>query len=173
MIVEQPIEPGFKLVQPEKARETTPDRHRFQVEVPAGKTASLKVVTERPVSELITLREADLELVTAYSQSGQAGEKLRAALKDLLARRRKITDLQAQRATLDAEIKSIGEEQTRIRQNMAQLDRNSALYQQYVKKFSDQETRIERVREEIARLREAEGAAQKELKEFLDGLSIE
>ena len=54
---------------------------------------------------------------------------------------------------------------------MAQLDRNSPLYQQYVKKLTDQESRIEQLRQDIARLREAEAAAQKELREYVDGLS--
>ena len=74
---------------------------------------------------------------------------------------------------LENEIKAIDQEQTRIRQNMMQLDRNSPLYQQYVKKLTDQETRIEKLREEIARLREAEAAAQKELRAYVDSLTVD
>jgi len=42
-----------------------------------------------------------------------------------------------------------------------------------VKKLTDQEARIEKLREEIARLREQEAQAQKELRAFVDGLTIE
>ena len=98
--------------------------------------------------------------------------KLKAALSDLVARRRAITDLQAQRATREEEIKNIDMEQARIRQNMAQLDRNNPLYQQYVTKLTAQETRIEKLREEIALTRDKEAAAQKELRAYVDALTL-
>jgi hypothetical protein len=173
VLVAQDLEQEFKLVQPEKPAEKTPDEFRFKVDVPAKKTAELKVVTERPVSETVALLNADLNLLVSYAQNAQVSEKLRGALKQMVVLRRKVVDLQSQRAALDAEIKAIDQEQARIRQNMAQLDRNSPLYQQYVKKLTDQETRIEKIREEVVRLRDAEGAAQKELREFVDTITAE
>lgn len=173
VLVLQDQEEGFKLAQPAKPFETTPEEYRFRLEVPAGKTAELKVVTERPVTESVALLNADLNLLISWSQNGQISERLRGALKQLITHRQRITDLQAQRAALEAEIKTIDQEQARIRQNMMQLDRNSPLYQQYVKKLTEQETRIEKLREEIVRLREAETAAQKELQAFVDGLTVE
>jgi hypothetical protein len=172
VLVQQNLEPEFKLVTPEKPAEKTAEEYRFKVEVPAKKSADLKVVTERPVSETIALLNADLNLLISYAQNAQVSEKLRSALKQLVVLRRKVTEIQAQRATLEGELKSIDAEQSRIRQNMAQLDRNSPLYQQYVKKLTDQETRIEKIREEIARLRDAETAAQKEVREYVDTLTV-
>jgi selenocysteine-specific translation elongation factor len=55
---------------------------------------------------------------------------------------------------------------------MAQLDRNSPLYQQYVTKLTAQETRIEKLREEIAGLNEREAEAQKALRTYVDGLNV-
>ncbi len=174
VLVQQNVDgDDFKLAQPAKPLEKTPEEYRFQVDVPAGKTESLKVVTERPVTETVALLEADLNLITAFSQNAQVSERLRGALKDLALRRRKITDLQAQRGVLEGQIREITQEQDRIRQNMAQLDRNSPLHMQYVKKLTDQETRIEQIREQIVKLREAEAAAQKELREFVETLSID
>ena len=71
---------------------------------------------------------------------------------------------------LENEIKSYDQEQSRIRQNMAQLDRNSPLYQQYVKELTDQENQIQSLRTRIAARRAEEDAAQKELRAFVDGL---
>ena len=173
VLIEQALEREFKLTQPEKPAEKTADEYRFRVDVAAGKTAELKVVTERPVTETIALLDADINILVAYAQNAQVGPKLRGALKELVEWRRKITELQAQRTNREAEIKAIDQEQTRIRQNMQQLDRNSALYQQYVKKLTDQESRIERLREEIVKVRESEAAAQKGLREFTDSLTAE
>ncbi len=173
VLVQQAIVPEFSLAEPAKPSEKTADAYRFRVPVPAGKTEPLKVVTERPVREEIALIDADLNLLVAYAQNGKVSEKLRGALKDLVARRRKISDLQAQRAARENDVKAIDAEQARIRQNMAQLDRTNALYQQYVKKLTDQETRIEHLREEMARLREAENQARNELRQYVDNLTLE
>lgn len=173
VLVQQDVEDEFKLVEPAKPEEKTPEEYRFKLTVPANQTSELKVVTERPVSETIALFNADLNVLVAYSQNAQVSEKLRAALKELVARRRKITDLQGQRAAREAEIKAIDQEQSRIRQNMERLDRNSPLYQQYVKKLTEQETRIEQLREEITNLRKEEDAAQKELRSFVDTLTVD
>src|SRR6185295_2965214 len=99
-----------------------------RVEAPAGKTTELKVVTERPVTEKIALYGIDLNMLTAYALNTQVSEKLRSALKGLIALRGKVTDIQGKRLAFEAEIKTIDTEQARIRQNMAQLDRNSMLY---------------------------------------------
>lgn len=172
VLVQQNIEPEFKLTEPAKPTEKTPEEYRFLVTVPAEKTASLKVVSERPVSEEIALFDVDLNVLIQYAQNGQVSQKLRAALNDLVAKRRAIADLQAQRATREEEIKNIDAEQARIRQNMAQLDRNSPLYQQYVTKLTAQETRIEKLREEGATLRDREAEAQRALRTYVDGLDI-
>jgi chromosome segregation ATPase len=119
----------------------------------------------------VALINADVDFLLAWAQNGQVPEGLRGSLKQLVERRRKITDLQGQRTVLEGELKAIDQEQSRIRQNMAQLDRNSALYQQYVKKLTDQETRIEQLRKEIARLRSEEKAVNEELRQFVDGIA--
>ncbi len=171
VLVQHAIEPEFKLVTPEKPSEKTPEEYRFVVPVPAGKTAELKVLTERPLMESIALLDVDLNLLTQWSLNSQVSEKLRGALKLLVGHRRKITDLQAQRAAVEAELKAIDQEQARIRQNMAQLDKNSPLYMQYVKKLTEQETRIEALRTQSAKLAEAERDARKELQQAVDGLT--
>jgi hypothetical protein len=171
VLVQQSVADAFKLVSPEKPFEKTADEYRFRVEVPAGQTVELKVLEERPLEEQIALLNADVNMLTAWAQNAQVSEKLRGALKTLIAHRQKIVDLQAKRAVLDAEIKAIDQEQDRIRKNMAQLDRTNPLYQQYVKKLTDQEARIEAIRGEVARLREAEAAAQLELRAFVEGLT--
>ena len=50
---------------------------------------------------------------------------------------------------IEQEITTIGQEQDRIRRNMASIDKNSDLYNRYVKKFTDQEDQVEKSREEI------------------------
>jgi hypothetical protein len=171
VLVLQRQEDGFNLATPAQPFEKTPEELRFKVDVPAGQTAELKVVTERPIRESIQLLDLDLNVLISWSQNAQVSETLRGSLKLLVAYRQRIVELQRKRTELEAELKTIDAEQSRIRQNMMQLDRNSALYMQYVKKLTDQEARIEQVRAEIARLREQETAAQKELRDFVASIT--
>ena len=64
------------------------------------------------------------------------------------------------------------EDQSRIRQNMAQLDHESDVYRNYVKKFSDQESQIEQLRAEIVKLTADETKERKSLDEYLMGLDL-
>ena len=173
VIVQQPVQEGWTLKVPEKPAEQTSGEFRFRLTVPAGKNAELKVVTEHPLSQSLALTDMNVDGLTAYAQNAEVPEKLRAALKQLIVLRRKASDLQSQRAALEAELKTIDQDQARIRQNIGALDRTSPLYQTYVKKLTEQEARIEKLRGEIARLQEAEKAGQVELRAFLDGLTID
>jgi hypothetical protein len=175
VVVQQPIEAdaGWKLISPVKPAEKSPTHYRFEVQVPASKTAELRVVSEQPVSQQLALVDADFDLVVNYARNAQVSAPLRAALQELVSRRRKLSELAAQRRVLEEELKAIDAEQGRIRSNMGQLDRNSALYAQYVKKLTTQEDRIEKLREEIARLVAAEAVAQKSLRDFVDNITLE
>jgi hypothetical protein len=173
VLVLQNLEEGFSLTTPEKPAEKTAEEWRFSVSVPAGETKSLKVVTQRPVSEQIALFDADVNVLVSYAQNAQLSEKLRGALKRLVELRRAVTEVQELRRAVEEELKAIDAEQARIRQNMQQLDRNSALYQQYVKKLQDQEKRIEELRAKSAALKEQEAAAQKAVRAFTDEITAE
>ncbi|HEX8236619.1 MAG TPA: DUF4139 domain-containing protein [Abditibacteriaceae bacterium] len=175
VVVQQPIETeaGWKLISPDKPAEKSPTHYRFEVQVAPNKTAELHVVSEQPVSQQVALVEADFDAFIEYARNTQVSAPLRAALQELVARRRKVSELAAQRRALEEELKAIDAEQGRIRSNMGQLDRNSALYTQYVTKLTAQEERIEKLRGEIARLSTAETAAQKSVRDFVDNITLD
>ena len=78
----------------------------------------------------------------------------------------------ADRQQLEEQVKVIGQEQDRIRQNMAQLDRTTDLYKRYVKKFGEQEDEVEALGKQIQGLETDEAAAHKSLDEYLESLDL-
>ncbi len=82
-------------------------------------------------------------------------------------------ELQAQAAGRDTEIKSIGDDQDRIRKNMAALDKTSALYKRYAAELDDQETRLQSLRQDATRLRKQAADADADLRAYLDTITIE
>jgi chromosome segregation ATPase len=129
-------------------------------------------VLERPVSESVALFGMDVNALQVYINRREVSESVKNALREVLARRRKIQEIQAQAANADAEIKSIEQDQERIRKNMATLDKQSALYKRYVTQLDEQETRIQNLRKEANRLRNEAAAAEKDLRAYLDMLDI-
>lgn len=173
VLVQQPIEAGYELVEPKGNVEKTADEYRFIVDVPAGQSVDFKVATQRPLSQTIALLNIDFNVLISYARNTTASPALQKALQDLVARRRAITALQAERARLEADLAAIDAEQTRIRQNMAQLDRQSPLYKQYVDKLTAQEKQVESARAQIKALQSQEATAQRELQATIDNLTIE
>ena len=159
VIVEHPYDAGVKLVAPAKADSRTPSHYRFEVTVAPGATQKLTVSTERPLAQSVALLNGDLNFLEVYTGRADVSEAIKAALRDILARRRRIAELQSAASVAEAEVVSIDRDQERIRKNMAALDRASALYKRYVTQLDTQETRIQSLRTEAARLRSAAARA--------------
>lgn len=172
VLVEHPFQAEYKLVLPEKAGERTADRYRFSVPVTPDKPETLKVVVERPVSQAVGLFDADINTLNAYVSRGEVSEPIKAALREVLQRRRRIQELQSEASTAEAEIAAIDRDQDRIRKNMAALDKESALYKRYVAELDKQETRIQSLRERAARLRASAAEAERDLRAYVDMLDV-
>lgn len=171
VLVEQPYQDGWELAEPAKF-ERTPTFYRFPVEVQPRKTATLRVVQKRTVQESIALLQEDEDTIRVLAQNQQLSEPIRQALNSILNRRRAIRNLEGQIRQQEARIKSITDDQARIRENMRALDRNSDLYRQYVQKLAQQEREIEQARAEIERLQEQRARAQRELSDYIAGLNL-
>jgi hypothetical protein len=173
LLVEHPLEPGWTLVAPAEPTEKTRDRYRFAVAAEPGKPATLAVAEERLVSQTVALTNLDEAAILLYSRAEVTSPAVKQALADVIERKREIERLAQERSRREQEIRVVDQEQERIRQNMAQLDRASDLYTRYVRKFAEQEDRIESLRKEIAEFQGQEENARRGLDELLAKLEIE
>ncbi len=171
LIIEQPYDGEWELVQPRDA-ERTANFHRFRVSLQPQQTQTLKVVEQTTQQETIALLQADDTAIRVFLQNQQLSEPIRQALASILNRRRAIANLDAEIQQQESTIRAITDDQARIRENMRQLDRNSELYRQYVQKLTQQEREIEEARRAVQRLREQKARAQRELNEYVAGLNL-
>jgi hypothetical protein len=172
ILIEHPFNSELKLIAPAKATERTASLYRFAVTVLPGKSETLKVVTERPILQTIAILDADMDSLSYYANRKDISAKLRETLRDVVQRRRKVQELQAQAAAREAEITAISADQDRIRKNMAALDKASGLYKRYVTQLDNQETQIQNIRSDAARLRKEAATADRDLRAFVDTLVI-
>ena len=171
MVVEQARSEEDVLSEPAKPLEKTSNLYRFQVTVPARKTAALKVVTVQNTSQQVNVSETNSEQLYEFFQQKTISAKLKSALQTLIVKRRKMNDLQASAANRKAEIASISADQERIRKNMGALDHGSPLYKRYTAELDAQETKINSLRSDYERLTNLATAAQRDARAYADNIS--
>ena len=172
LLVEHPVEPGWKLVAPGKADETTRDRYRFTVAAEPGKPATLEIGEEMPVEQAYAIMNLDDNAILLYSRARTTSPAVKESLVEAVRRKQEIERIVREKAEREQEINAIGQEQARIRENMGRLERTSDLYTRYVQKFSQQETRVETLREEITQRQAQEQQARQALDTYLLQLDV-
>ena len=174
LLVEHPRDGGtWKLVAPEKPAETTRDRYRFAVVAEPGKPATLEVVEEQPGEQRIALTNIDAGQIGLFVQNKVPSQRVKDALGQVLAKKRGIEEIVRTKQEKEREIQVVEQEQNRLRQNMANLDRTNELYLKYVRKMTEQEDRVDGLRKEITALIQREQAARRELDDFLQKLELD
>jgi hypothetical protein len=172
LVIEHPIEEGWKLVDTRKPIESTREVYRFQGNAPAGKVTTLTVKEEIVRAETIGILPADLGVLVTYSRTGEIPAAVRDALTRAIQLRRAIIDTERQLAERGQRIAEISAEQNRIRENMKTVAQNAQYYQRLLAKLNEQETALEKLQEErdgLGRKREAE---RRELEAYLAALTV-
>jgi hypothetical protein len=172
VLIEHPLESGWKLVKPEAPTEKARDRQRFAVTAEPGTPVTLEVAEEMPVEESHAITNLDDNAILFYSRAKATSPAVRDSLAEVVRRKREIEQIVRDRQVCEQELATIDQEQARIRGNMGAIDRGSDLFNQYVKKFTDQEKRIETLRGEIAGLVTKEQEARKSLDDYLLALDV-
>jgi len=173
VLVEHPHAAAWNLVKPARADETTRDRYRFVVEAAPEKPTTVDVVEERLIKQtasVINLKEKQLGL---YIAAKAISAPVKEALREVQDRRAAMDEMQQRIEERSQQLRTINNEQTRIRQNMEQVPRDSELYKRYIKKFTDQEDEVERLRNEIRELRAKARQQYQELEDFVSELELE
>ncbi len=173
VLIEYNKDGNWDLVAPKEAEETTRDMYRFAVQASPGVPAELKVQEERIATQQVSMNNTNDNFIGIYLRAEVVSDDVKAALEEVMNRKRDINELTALMQQKQTAINEISTEQSRIRQNMQQLAQNSELYRRYVQKFNDQETRIENLRGEIAGLQSQIAEKQQGLNEYIADLNVE
>lgn len=173
VIVEQAKMGDWKLVAPEKPLEQTEAIYRFELDIPAGKSAKLAVTHERTDLASFQLTQLDLATLLQYQKDGTASQAVIDAFREAAKKQATIADTQKKIADLDNERKTIDADQGRIRSNMNTIDRQSELYARYMKKLTEQETKLEDSAKTMDTLRAQLESQQRDLDAYLASLNVE
>jgi hypothetical protein len=172
VLVEYPFDAAWKLVAPKEPSEKTRDLYRFKVDAKPGTPATLAVEEEQIVHQQFAINNLDDNSIFYYINAKAVGADVKKALQEVVKRKQSIAQNVQQRTNREQQIQIVEQEQNRIRQNMAQLDRTSDLYNRYVKEFGLQEDQVKKLRGEIQELKEQEQQLRQDLDKYLLSLEI-
>ena len=123
--------------------------------------------------------EARREVHQIMSDAQALGDEVQQAWGRQFALDKEISDLaasidvaRARIAETEKKLKAIGEDQVRLRANLAQVPESSAAYKRYLEKFDKQESQIEEWQEALKQKQEAEKKLQAELEAFGAKLTV-
>jgi hypothetical protein len=173
VLIEHPFQSDWKLIEPKDPGERTRDVYRLAVAVKPDETKSLVVREEKQTSEEVSLTNFDNDTLAFYVRAKEVQPRIKEALQRVVSLRDLVNQTALEKGRKQQRFTEIGQEQSRIRENLARLNENSELYARYVKKLDQQETELEGLRREIETLKETEAKQAKELNDFLISLNID
>jgi phage host-nuclease inhibitor protein Gam len=172
VLIEYPLDPAWTLVAPKEPAEKTRNMYRFTVNAEPGKPAALEVKEERTTSQQVAITNLDDGTIQFYINAPSVSDAVKKALQDVVQRKVAINSVVNKRQELERQIVVIDQEQKRIRDNMAQLPKDSDLFRRYVTKFTEQEDQIDALRKQVSASVEEEQKLKKSLDEFLLGMEL-
>jgi hypothetical protein len=174
VLVEHPVRNEFHLTDDTtKPAETASDVYRFEVKVPAGKTATQVVTEERVIGSQVQLTNSNDDQMRIFINSTASSPKVKEGLKQGIALRWAMNKTQREIADQQLQLKTTTDDQTRLRANLKEMPPTAAAYKRYLEKFDQQETQIETYQADIKKMQETEHQQQKEFEDFLNNFSAE
>ena len=172
VLIEYPLDPNWKLLEPKTPTEKTRSLYRFAVTAEPGKPASLGVREEQVVDQAFAVSNLDDNTILYYVRANVVSDKVKDALREVINRKHQIQQAMVKLQQLQQQIGAIEQDQNRIRQNMAQVQRETDLYRKYLAKFTQQEDQIEKLRGQVQETSTELAGLQKALNEYLMGLDL-
>ena len=127
---------------------------------------------EQTVSQQIALTNLNDDAILYHVRSDVVSEDVKKALREVITRKQAIATVLAKRQELERQIGIVDQEQKRIRDNMAQLPKESDLFRRYVTKFTEQEDQVDSLRMQVTATIQEETKLRQSLDQFLVGLDL-
>lgn len=173
LVVEHPITAGADLVAPAKPEEQTSSVYRFQLSVPAGGQARLEVRERSPSQERVVLSSLSSDSFVYWSSSSDLPAAARDALRKAIDLKKKMEDARRLLSDLQARKTELGSDQSRIRQNLDAVGRDSTQGQQYLKRLMDAETELDKLAARIDDAKKGLQDAQSAYESYLGTMSVQ
>jgi hypothetical protein len=176
VVIEHPIEEGWKLDAQLKPEETSTAHYRFRVKTSPSATAELKVVEDHPEETTYALSTLTPEQVQVIFRARNIPAALESSLQKIAAKKNEVSAVDVQLRSRNEEMQSISADQARVRENMKALKGSAeekALLQRYAQQLNTQEDRLAAIKNDTAGLQAQRQRLQSELDQMVQELSMD
>jgi hypothetical protein len=175
--VEHPYREGWKLSEDtQKPASRTINFYRFRVELKPRETVELPVSETQSLMDTYQIANLTSNDVALFVTSKYIDDATRAELEKLIDLKSRITNEMSKISSLEKEAEEIGDDQKRLRENIATL-KNTAeakqLVARYIAKAGEQETRLEQIVKEKRAAQESLAKSTSEFDAAVRALAIE
>jgi hypothetical protein len=173
VFIEEPRLDSWKQAGDTKDVEETARRLRYRVVAPKGKTTKATLTREHTDYQMVSLTSLapDRILATVSGLQNETGA-LKEAITKLSAVVGDITKANARKRELESEKKKIGDDQERIRKNLASVGQSSDLGRRYLDTLKAQEDRLAAIAAEEKKLDDDLAGKTKKAEEIAQDLAL-
>jgi hypothetical protein len=172
VLLEHPVRNSFKLVETARPAETASDFYRFQMKVAPGKTETQTVIEEFDVGSTVQLTNNNDEQIRFFLSSPVPSAQVKEALQKSMDLRHALSKTQREIQEQERQLKTITEDQVRLRANLKEMPATANAYKRYLEKFDLQETQIEKLQADIKTLQATEHMQRKTFEDYLANLNV-
>jgi chaperonin cofactor prefoldin len=174
LIIEHPLRPGYTLLN-QKATEKTSSAYRFEIALAAGATREFAVSEERVYDQSYAVSNMTPDAMLEYVSNRELSDAGRRQLQQIAAQKRQVADNATALNDAAAEVTSLTNDETRIRQNIGSLNGVSGQQQQvqnYARQLDEHERQLAALRDKQAELRKQKTALEAGLAGMIDALTF-
>src|SRR5580698_8606872 len=150
LIVEHPQRYGYKLLEPQKATETTANANRFEVKLPASAAETFVLREERVYDQTAAVTNMTPDIIAAWLQNKVISAAGRRQLEAIAQKKRDVAANDASLKEVEGGIADLTQDQTRVRANIQSLNNvknQQDLVQQYAGQLAASETKMAALRD--------------------------
>lgn len=174
LVIEHNQRLGYTLME-RKPTETTPSAYRFEVKLAASATETLPVREERVYNESLSVTNLTPDILAVYVQNKSLNENARRQLDQIAQKKREISANDDAVLQADADVKSLTQDQSRLRSNIESLNRVSGQQDQvqtYARQLAAAETKLAALRDTQSDLRKKMSALDADLNSLTEKISF-
>jgi chaperonin cofactor prefoldin len=174
LIIEHPLRQGYTLLN-QKPKEKTATNYRFEIALAPDSSQEFVVNEERVYDQSTMVLNISPDILVTYVQNRSLSDAARRQLERIATQKRQIAENDRALQDTDSEIRSVTQDEDRIRQNIGSLNNVSGqqqLVQNYARQLDAHEQQLAQLRDKQADLQKKKTALQSELDRLIEALSF-
>jgi hypothetical protein len=173
LLIEQPRLAGWSLAAPDPTHvELSADAYRIPVTLAESKQSIITVTMERPLEETIRLFDIADDRLGVLVASNELEPSVKKALAELASRRQALGRRNTELDKLKEQRRQLVEDEKRLRDNLAAVGRDTALYKQALDKLGETEATITTLSTTIGKAAAEIETAKEQLQGFVSALTL-